>query len=147
MNTEAKCEWHECDNVKKALKKQLIDTIDPMYLQALCNCNMGFANVTLKAILTFLFRSYGQLMLQELQENTNELNKPWDPNTPFENLIDQIENCHDIAEAGGQPFTTQQLVDMAYTLVFNTGLYFDDCKTWVHHPIAEKTWDNFKMHF
>ena len=66
---------------------------------------------------------------------------------PFENLIDQIENCCDIAEAGGQPFTAQQLVNTAYTLVFNTGLYFDDCKTWVHHPIAEKTWDNFKSHF
>ena len=36
---------------------------------------------------------------------------------------------------------------IAYTLVFKSGLYFEDCKTWNACPAAQRTWDNFKIHF
>jgi hypothetical protein len=39
------------------------------------------------------------------------------------------------------------IVNVAYTLVFNTGLFPDACRAWQVHPEAQKTWTNFKIHF
>ena len=71
----------------------------------------------------------------------------WDPNSPFDCVIQQLEDGQDYANNGGQPYTTDQLLHIAYTLVFKTGLYFEDCKAWNAKPNNEKTWTNFKAHF
>jgi hypothetical protein len=39
------------------------------------------------------------------------------------------------------------IVNVAYTLVFNTGLFPDDCRAWQSRAIAEKTWAQFKLDF
>ena len=71
----------------------------------------------------------------------------WDPNSTFDCLIKQVEDGQDYADDGGQPYTAEQLLRIAYTLVFKTGLYFEDCKAWNARPTAVRTWDNFKTHF
>ena len=53
----------------------------------------------------------------------------------------------ELADAGNQPFSPTQVVNTAYTLVFNTGLYFDECKDWDKKDPADKTWTDFKKHF
>ena len=71
----------------------------------------------------------------------------WDPNCPFDCLIKLIEDGQDYAEDGGQPYTTKHLLCIAYTLVFQTGLYFEECKQWNNCLATEKTWANFKTQF
>jgi hypothetical protein len=39
------------------------------------------------------------------------------------------------------------IINVAYTLVFNTGLFPDSCRAWQVRPEAQKTWINFKVHF
>jgi uncharacterized protein YaaN involved in tellurite resistance len=39
------------------------------------------------------------------------------------------------------------IVNVAYTLVFNTGLFPDACRAWQVRPAAQKSWTNFKIHF
>jgi hypothetical protein len=39
------------------------------------------------------------------------------------------------------------IVNVAYTLVFNTGLYPDACRAWQLREIAAKTWAQFKIDF
>jgi hypothetical protein len=75
------------------------------------------------------------------------MNAPWDPNTPFETLIEQLEDAMEIVDAAGQAYTDAQVLTLAYTLVYNTGLYFDECKEWKAKPAADKTWDLFKNFF
>ena len=147
LHAESLREWREYTNLQQALKKQLINSLDPVYLRARKDRNTGFAKVSLRDLLQFLFDNYGQITPIKLANNNEQIKTAWDPNTPFEMLIDQIENCQDLADAGNQPFTTEQILNTAYMLVFNTGLFFDDCKTWNKKPIAEKTWANFKTHF
>ena len=146
-HTENMRQWREYQNVESALKKQLTNAIEPIYLRAIRNRHTGYANQTLRQILHYLFTAYGSLQPNELQLNQSKLQEPWDPNTPFELLIDQIEECMEIADAGGQPFTPTQIINTAYTLVFNTGMYFDECKTWRQLPNNDKTWTQFKTHF
>jgi hypothetical protein len=61
-------------------------------------------------------------------QTTAHLTTPWDPTTPFEHLIDQVEDTMELADAGNHYFSPNQVVSTVYTLVFNTGLYFDECK-------------------
>jgi hypothetical protein len=39
------------------------------------------------------------------------------------------------------------IVNVAYTLVFNTGLFPDACRAWQSRAIAVKTWEQFKIAF
>jgi hypothetical protein len=47
--------------------------------------------------------------------------------------------------AGGQPYGAAMIVNVAYTLVLNTGLFPDACRTWQSRAIAAKTWAQFKI--
>ena len=51
------------------------------------------------------------------------------------------------AATGKDQHTSRQIVNIAYMLLFNTGVYHDDWKTGRQKPIAEKTWEEFKTFF
>ena len=104
-------------------------------------------NQSICAILQHLFDNYSNITPLELEDNDTKMRTTWDPNSPFDCLVKQIEDGQDYADDGGQPYTAEQLLHIAYTLVFETGLYFEDCKTWNARPSAQYTWDNFKRHF
>ena len=104
-------------------------------------------NQPICAILHHLFENYGNTTPLELEDNDTKMRSNWDPNSHFDCLIKQIEDGQDYAEDGGQPYTTEQLLCIAYTLIFKTGLYFEECKQWNNCPATEKTWANFKTQF
>jgi hypothetical protein len=62
-------------------------------------------------------------------------------------LFQKIQDARAFAVAGGQPYGDTMIVNVAYTLVFNTGLFTDACCVWQVHPAAQKIWTNFKIHF
>jgi hypothetical protein len=39
------------------------------------------------------------------------------------------------------------IINVAYTLIFNTGLFPDACRAWQSRAVAEKTWAQFKIDF
>ena len=147
LHNESLREWREYTNIHNALKKQLEEAIEPVYLRSQRHRHVGFANRSVRELLAYLFQAYGQLNAQKLIDNQTTMNKAWDPSTPFETLIEQIEDAMEVADAANQAFTDAQILTLAYTLVYNTGLYFDECKEWKAKPIADKTWDNFKIFF
>ena len=75
------------------------------------------------------------------------MNQPHDANQPIEVLFDQIEDAVDFAAAGNTPFTNEQIVNAACNLVFDTGMFSDECKEWQKKETANKTWDEFKLRF
>ena len=101
-------------------------------------------NQPIWAILHPIFENYGNITPLDLEDNDTKMRSKWDPNSPFDCLINQIEDGQDYAEDGGQPYTTELLLCIAYTLVFKTGLYFEECKQWNNCLAPEKTWANFK---
>jgi hypothetical protein len=83
----------------------------------------------------------------ELTQNYERLNAPYDPNQPIETLFQQIQDARAFAVAGGQPYGAAMIVNVAYTLVFNTGFFPDACRAWQSRAIAGKTWAQFKLDF
>jgi phage shock protein A len=49
--------------------------------------------------------------------------------------------------AGGQPYGAAMIVNVANTLVLNTGLFPHACRAWQLIAIAAKTWAQFKIDF
>jgi hypothetical protein len=83
----------------------------------------------------------------ELTQNYERLNAPHNHNQPIEMLFQQIQDDQAFAVAGGHPYGAAMIVNVAYTLVFNTGLFPDACRAWQSRVIAGKTWAQFKLDF
>ena len=137
-------QWTEYKNLTDAGKKFIQDGIDDMYLKGITDQNVGLAHVTIRDILSFLFQNYRNITQYDIEENNKKLKGKWDANTPIEMLFDQIEDAQDFAAAAGQPYMNNQLLTMAYNLVYATGLFFDDCKAWNRLPTNQKQWTTSK---
>jgi hypothetical protein len=147
LNQEATQVYHTYHNVDQAIKKLIIESFDDAYLNALLNKIVGYANCTSLQLLTHLLTYYAMIAPTELTHNYERLNTPYDPNLPIETFFQQIQDARAFAVAGGQPYGAAMIVNVAYTLVFNTGLFPDACRAWQSRAIAGKTWAQFKINF
>ena len=144
----AKKKFKEYNALQNALKKQLIAAVDNIYLEAIAEPYIKFGNRTIFDMLTHLFDTYAEITPSEMMENQTMMNKAWDPSLPIEVLFKQIQDASAFADRGGAAFSTAQIVNTAYTLVFNTGLFYDECKEWRKRTLPlRKDWPSFKQHF
>jgi hypothetical protein len=147
LHREATQVYRTYNNVDQAIKKLLIEAFDNAYLNALSDKIVGYANCTSLQLLTHLLTFYAMIAPTELTQNYEHLNTPCDPNQPIETLVQQIQDARAFAVAGGQPYGAAMIVNVAYTLVFNTGLFPDACRAWQSRATAAKTWAQFKIDF
>lgn len=145
-HTEAMRQFTEYNAVQLALKKQLIESIEPAYVEGYKEPFTQFGNRTINGFYDWLFDMYGRQSAMDKSKNDLNFRKDWDPSMPFEAFTAKMEECVEIAEAAGSAFSPQQVLDNAQDLVFKTGLYFEPIKQWNRRPAIEKTWANFKLH-
>jgi hypothetical protein len=98
----------------------LIEAFDDATINALSDEVVGYANCTSLDILTHLLTYYAMIAPTELTQNYERLNTPYDPNQPIETLFQQIQDARAFAVVGGQPYGAAMIINVAYTLVFNT---------------------------
>ena len=65
----------------------------------------------------------------------------------YEALIDQFEGAVEYNEAGKTPYTPLKVVGIAYQLIFNTGMFNDDCKLWKQQDPDNNTRTEFNFFF
>ena len=80
--------FHELNNTDKALKKQILGTVDDMFTSALKKRYIGYANVTTKELLNHLFTTYEKMTGNDLRVNDTRMNTPYDVNVLIEVLFD-----------------------------------------------------------
>jgi hypothetical protein len=147
LHREATQVYRTCHNVDQAIKKLIIESFNDAYLNALSDEIVGYANCTTLQILTQLLTYYAMIAPTELTQNYERLNTPYDPNQPIETLFQQIQDALAFAVASCQPYGAAMIVNVAYTLVFNTGLFPDACRAWQSRATAAKTLAQFKIDF
>jgi hypothetical protein len=147
LHREATQVYRTYHTVDQAIKKLIIESFDDTYLNALSDEIVGYANCTSLQILTHLSTYYAMIAPTELMQNYERLNTPYDPNQPIETPFQQIQDARAFAVAGGHPYGAAMIVNVAYTLVFNTGLFPDACRAWQSRAIAGKMWAQFKLDF
>jgi hypothetical protein len=142
--TRIYCTYH---NMDQAFKRMFINAIEDQYLNALSDEIVGCVNGTSLQLLSHLLTYYTMIASPELTQNYERLNTTYDPNQPIKNLFQQVQDDQAFAMAGGQPYGDVMIVNVAFTLVFNTGLFPDACCAWQARAIADKTWMQFKPYF
>jgi hypothetical protein len=130
LHREATQVYPTYHNVDQAIKKLIIEFFDNAYLNALSDEIGGYVNCTSLQLLTHLLTYYAMIAPTELKQTYERLNTPYDPNLPNETLFQQIQDARDFAVAGGQPYGAAMIVNVAYTLIFKTGLFPDACRAW-----------------
>jgi hypothetical protein len=123
--TRVYCTYH---NVDQTFKKNIIDVFEDPYLNVLSDDIVGYVNYTSLQILSHLLTYYTMIAPTERTQNYERLNTPYDPNQPIKNLFQKIQDARAFAVAGGQPYRDAIIVNLAFTLIFNTGLFSDACR-------------------
>jgi hypothetical protein len=66
-------------SIQQALKKQIIGVFEPMYLEILNDNMVGYANISAKDMLEYLFETYGKITAVDLEINFEHMRGAWDP--------------------------------------------------------------------
>ena len=94
-----------------------------------------------------MYTTYANITPADLIENDARLKTAYDANQPIERLFEQIEDAVEYADAGHNPYTPLQVVTNTFQIVFQTGMFVQDCRDWKSTTLADKTCTNFKTFF
>jgi hypothetical protein len=79
--------YRTCTSVQQALKKQIIGFFDPMFLEILNHNMVGYANISARDMLDYLFETYRNITAVDLEINFEHMRRAWDPHQPVESLF------------------------------------------------------------
>jgi len=129
-----------------ALRKCLIQAIPATYIDILADELLEYANVSPSAILHHLTTTYGQVTIDDMAANMQELKRQWHPDQPLEDLWKQIRRCQAFA-AGHDNISEQTAIREAVINLEKSGVFHDALKDWRRRPDAEQTMANLQADF
>ena len=89
------------NTVKNALRNQILQSVDTMYITELEDPSTKFLLVDPIKILDHLWENYGEIDESDLRENEVRMRTPWSPPTPIQELFKQIKAGQEFAQKGG----------------------------------------------
>jgi hypothetical protein len=133
--------------VQHALKKQIINVFELMYLEILNDNMVVYVNISARYMLDHLFDTYDNITSVDLEINFEHMRRAWDPQHPVESLFKKIQDCADYSEAGGILIGHPQQIKVGYTKIFASGHFMSACLRWNKTHAIEKPWTQLKSHF
>jgi hypothetical protein len=127
-------EWTNYNNTKKALRKQLLDSVPRDLIEELADPDSDFNNVSPLQIITYLKSMYGKITSQMLQANFDRLSDAWNPTDPINALWRQVKECRDFAVKGGKPIPDGTIVRLVTNNLDLTGVFTLDMHNWINKP-------------
>ena len=124
-----------------------MEAVRKMFLSRVFDRNRGFSHLRVRDIITHLFTEYGQVEYQYIVGNCSKLSEPWDANRHLQELVQHVQKIQESANDGGRTIADEEIFETIYTLVYNTGLFYDNCDKWGDSQCNEKTLANFQAHF
>jgi hypothetical protein len=83
---------------------------------------------------------------EDLVLNEARLMESWDGSSPFETVINRVNQCVAYAAYAGTLYSPGQILAKIFYVVFQTGLFHTACREWKRLLAAQKTYANFKLH-
>jgi hypothetical protein len=103
--------------------------------------------VTVWQLIKHLLTAYGRITPSSLSANDARMRAAFDADQPIEVLFTQIEDGMDYAAAGNGAYSLQQIIIIAYSLIFASDAYPEACREWRKKSEVDKNWENFKTEF
>ena len=126
---------------------KITELVTKTFLAVVFDRNQGFTHIRVRDIIACLFAEYSQVEYQNRVGNRSKLADPWDANNPFQELVQRVQEIQEFVTYGGRTIPMDNIADTIYTIVYNTGLFYDDCDKWYNKERADKTWANLQAHF
>ena len=122
-------------------------SVEEMYVRSLHHGYTDYVENSTQQLLAHMFSTYANILPADLQGNNAKLRAPYDANHPVKNHFDQVENAVEYAAARKTPYSPEYVVTISFKVVFQTGLFLEDCKTWKRLPADSKTWATLTTFF
>ena len=106
---EALKNWNLVNDTRTAIKQQILDVFDEIYLQPLCHRQLGYANVTPYQMLQYLRKNYGTVESEDYIELKNKMAVPYDPTTTMVEYFNTLEDIQTMADGGPTPITDNEI--------------------------------------
>jgi hypothetical protein len=128
MHAECRLIYTNQINIYQALNKLILEAYENMYASQLEDYLLQYANRSALEIIIHLKQTYGFINPTQLDKNYNKMTAPINFQYPIETLFNKIEDGVRYANAGMQPYTEAQYVNIAFLLILNTGAIPDACR-------------------
>ena len=115
-------------NVDCALRQQLLGAIDDTFLQVLHKPHHRYSGSSMLDLLTHLYATYAFISNADWLEKDKRFRDPYLPSVPIKVAWRQIDDAVAYANAGSMPYSSKQVMDNAYQLVFDTGIFAADIR-------------------
>ena len=146
QHDERKRLYNECQAVELALRNQIVEAIDPIYLKPLRNSATHRLTARIPAIFSFLQTTYGKVSdPQLLQKEANVTAYTYDPRDPPDMAFNNVDDYADLCDLILRPVSDRKKLQLVYCIFQKTGAFTDSLKDWNSKPIADKTYDNFRI--
>ena len=147
-NDEAIRLHRETLSVEQALKMQIQDALEPLYLKTLKNTHTKKIHQSIPDILTFLFTRYGEVDDKAQANKESEIRSmTFHPADPLVTIFTPLEDLRELGTYSSNPYSEAQIVQYALTIIKQTPDFEKYVETWYAKPRPEQTWSNFKTHF
>ena len=134
-------------DVREALKNQILSAFDDEYLEDLKDPDTGYANITPLQMLEHLYGDYGELTQQDISENRNSIKTDYDPTTTMVSYFHNIREIRNIATRAGNPISDSDLLAELYLVMDRAGIFVKAIDDWDDLQAADKTWARFQREF
>ena len=135
-------------DVKKALVRQIVASVDGQYLDELRDQTTNTITKTIPEILEHLFENYSDVTSQDIIQAEDKIRQYfWNISEPpmcFYHLIDDLQL---LSKAAKIPKTDMQMINYGIDIIQKTGDMEKGLVDWFEKPSNEQTWNNFKTHF
>ena len=91
--------------VDNALKNQLVNAIDDIYIKYLRDNVTGFAARSVRDVPEYLYPTYGSVTPAQLMAKNKRFRAPYDGSTDLEAYFNGIDNCLFMADKANQPYS------------------------------------------
>ena len=114
-------------NVDHALCQQLLGAVEDNFMQVKQRPHQGYIGSSTLDILTHLYETYAFISNANWLLNNMLFRKAYAPTKPIEVVWRNINDAVAYANSGSTPYSTKKVVNNAYQIVFNTGIFAADC--------------------
>ena len=143
----AKLAFKKNRNLECTLSQKLLGAVKDNFVRFKHRSHQRYSVSSTLDLLTYLYKTYAVIFNADWLTNDKRFRNTYASTKPIEVVGRNIDDAVAYTNAGSTPYSTKQVVDNAYQLIFNTGIFVADCWEWNKRAADNKTLPRLKGFF
>jgi len=132
--------FREATDLQKAIMKQIVNDIDPVYVKTLHDRSMNTIQASVPTVLAYLFTTYKTIEPEVLRERELKFcEMAYNLMDPLITIYDAIEDLEHLGIAVVSLYSQSQIVSYGLTIIKNTYNFETGICTWITIPPTDHT--------